>query len=270
MNNHSDSWRILPDGDDKCIWMAAGVVRYKLCDREFECDDCPFDRELRRTTSSNDSPSHSPIGEMIASERSNDDPESLALFDHLKSIPIRSDYLYSSNHIWARHDDASGMTLGLDAFAVRILPRRHSFILPQVSTSVRRGEPIAWIQAATDTLTFYSPIDCTITAINDRVIESPSICRESPYDEGWLLHISAGDGKSKLDFMESERYAKQMQSDLLRFRTACFKALKRDRTGLGPLLNDGGVAVQDMAEALGWTRYITLIAPFFRLTIHRS
>ena len=32
---------------EQCVWMQAGVVGYKLCDREFDCDRCPFDAALR-------------------------------------------------------------------------------------------------------------------------------------------------------------------------------------------------------------------------------
>lgn len=32
---------------ERCVWMQAGVVGYKLCDREFDCDLCPFDAALR-------------------------------------------------------------------------------------------------------------------------------------------------------------------------------------------------------------------------------
>lgn len=32
--------------EQQCVWMQAGVVGYKLCDREFDCDRCPFDAAL--------------------------------------------------------------------------------------------------------------------------------------------------------------------------------------------------------------------------------
>lgn len=31
---------------EQCVWMQACVVGYKLCDREFDCDRCPFDAAL--------------------------------------------------------------------------------------------------------------------------------------------------------------------------------------------------------------------------------
>ncbi|HEX6865334.1 MAG TPA: hypothetical protein VF414_21075 [Thermoanaerobaculia bacterium] len=30
-----------------CVWMSAGLVAFKLCDREGECEGCPFDRAMR-------------------------------------------------------------------------------------------------------------------------------------------------------------------------------------------------------------------------------
>jgi hypothetical protein len=39
---------LLPQGALPCVWMAAGLVAYKLCDRDLDCDGCPFDRAFRR------------------------------------------------------------------------------------------------------------------------------------------------------------------------------------------------------------------------------
>lgn len=30
-----------------CVWMSAGLVAFKLCDREGECEGCPFDRAMQ-------------------------------------------------------------------------------------------------------------------------------------------------------------------------------------------------------------------------------
>ncbi len=34
--------------DQACVWMTAGVIRFWLCDRGFDCENCPLDRALRR------------------------------------------------------------------------------------------------------------------------------------------------------------------------------------------------------------------------------
>lgn len=42
-----EKMRLVPRGEKKCIWMAAGVLSYKLCNRGFNCDACPLDMVLQ-------------------------------------------------------------------------------------------------------------------------------------------------------------------------------------------------------------------------------
>lgn len=30
-----------------CVWMEAGVIRFWLCNRDFDCERCPLDAALR-------------------------------------------------------------------------------------------------------------------------------------------------------------------------------------------------------------------------------
>ena len=41
------SYREAVVGPARCVWMLAGVVSYRLCNRAFDCDHCPLDRALR-------------------------------------------------------------------------------------------------------------------------------------------------------------------------------------------------------------------------------
>lgn len=38
--------KVIPVGERKCIWMEAGVVSYKLCTNQFQCNTCQFDRAM--------------------------------------------------------------------------------------------------------------------------------------------------------------------------------------------------------------------------------
>lgn len=33
--------------EQRCVWMAAGILSYQLCEREFDCDQCPLDKAMR-------------------------------------------------------------------------------------------------------------------------------------------------------------------------------------------------------------------------------
>lgn len=34
------------ESKNRCIWMDAGVLRFKLCDSDFDCLSCEFDRTM--------------------------------------------------------------------------------------------------------------------------------------------------------------------------------------------------------------------------------
>ena len=46
-------FKAVPNGEDKCIWMEAGVIDYKLCNNSYNCHTCPFDRAMKVTADKN-------------------------------------------------------------------------------------------------------------------------------------------------------------------------------------------------------------------------
>jgi glycine cleavage system H lipoate-binding protein len=40
--------KMVPEGENKCIWMEAGVVSYKLCNNQYNCMSCNFDQGMAR------------------------------------------------------------------------------------------------------------------------------------------------------------------------------------------------------------------------------
>ncbi|MBN2126060.1 MAG: glycine cleavage system protein H [Deltaproteobacteria bacterium] len=34
--------------EQECIWMRAGIINFRLCDRDFDCYNCPFDENMKR------------------------------------------------------------------------------------------------------------------------------------------------------------------------------------------------------------------------------
>jgi glycine cleavage system H lipoate-binding protein len=43
--------KIIPKDEKRCIWMDAGVVSYKLCPNNYNCNDCPFDAAMMKRIS---------------------------------------------------------------------------------------------------------------------------------------------------------------------------------------------------------------------------
>jgi glycine cleavage system H lipoate-binding protein len=47
------SFKTVPNGEEQCIWMEAGVIDYKLCNNYFNCHTCSFDKAMKETADKN-------------------------------------------------------------------------------------------------------------------------------------------------------------------------------------------------------------------------
>ena len=99
---------VLPDSARPCLWMSAGLLTYRLCDRDFDCERCPLDAALRR-------------GDLLGSR----DHEALLAPNHDPS-DFPEDRRYTAGHSWVQvvdGQDGGRLRFGLDTFAAAIIGR---------------------------------------------------------------------------------------------------------------------------------------------------
>jgi glycine cleavage system H lipoate-binding protein len=46
-------FKTVPQGEEQCIWMEAGVIDYKLCNNYYNCHTCSFDKAMKTTAEKN-------------------------------------------------------------------------------------------------------------------------------------------------------------------------------------------------------------------------
>jgi len=102
-----------------------------------------------------------------------------------------------------------------------------------------------------------SPIEGTVTAINEAVMNDPELARKDPYGEGWLLTVQAPDAKIN--------FRNLMGGTLARLWTeaAALKLHSRMPMAVGALAQDGGVAVDDLTAHMPDEDWATLTKEFF-------
>ncbi|KPJ86750.1 MAG: hypothetical protein AMS18_15280 [Gemmatimonas sp. SG8_17] len=161
--------RLIPDSALPCVWMTAGLVAYKLCDREYDCENCPFDAALCGPTSNLQ-------GSTFASHRQG-------------KWEFRNDRQYHPSHGWAKQIDGTRVRVGLDAFAGRLLDRITSVVLPPIRSRILRGRPACWVIDDSELLPVRAPVSGTVLHTNGTVQHNPSLVAQSPYDDGWLLDV---------------------------------------------------------------------------------
>jgi glycine cleavage system H lipoate-binding protein len=164
---------------------------------------------------------------------------------------------YHTGHTWALSESRELVRVGLDDFASKLVGKIDSITLPQRGRWVRQGQKIWTIFRDGKSVDMVSPIEGTVTAINEAVMKDPELARKDPYGEGWLLTVQAPD--SKINFRNL------MGGTLARLWTEASALQLRNRMPAlaGALAQDGGEAVDDLTAHMPGEDWATVTKEFF-------
>lgn len=234
----------------ECEWMQAGVVAYKLCDRQFDCEHCPFDLAIRD-------------GGHFAAEKSK---ETFAAFMHspfaasaleradhssLDACKINDSVFYHPGHVWARVEDEGRVRVGLDDFGQRLAGRIYAVKLPAHGTQAEAGAACWSISQQVGDTALLAPVPGIIQEINPKLAERPSLINRDPYGDGWAFVIQPTLLEQSLKTLYyGERAARWFSESTAHLHTevnALFAAVPPD---IGTTMTDGGLLVEDLHRLL--------------------
>ncbi|HME34635.1 MAG TPA: glycine cleavage system protein H [Candidatus Sulfotelmatobacter sp.] len=164
---------------------------------------------------------------------------------------------YHTGHTWALSESSDLVRVGLDDFASKLVGKIDSIALPQRGRWVRQGQKIWTIFRDGKSVDMVSPIEGTVTAINEGVMKDPELARKDPYGEGWLLTVQAPDAKIN--------FRNLMGGTLARLWTEASSLQLRNRMPMlaGALAQDGGEAVDDLTAHMPGEDWATVTKEFF-------
>ena len=120
--------------------------------------------------------------------------------------------LCSKSHEYVKEENGSLYTIGLTDYAVEQLGDIVFIELPEIDTEFSKGEVFATVESVKAASEIYMPVGGKIVQINERLVESPEILNESPYDEGWLIKIEANDFHADSgDLLEYSDYKDELE-----------------------------------------------------------
>src|ERR1700733_11021045 len=164
---------------------------------------------------------------------------------------------YHAGHTWALSESQELVRVGMDDFASKLVGKIESIALPQRGRWVRQGQKIWTIFRDGKSVDMVSPIEGTVTDINEAVMQNPELARKDPYGEGWLVTVQAPD--SKINFRNL------LGGTLARLWTESSALQLRNKVPMlaGALAQDGGVAVDDLTAHVPDEDWATLTKEFF-------
>lgn len=296
--------RVIPEGELNCIWMEAGLVSYKLCDRSYECESCPFDQVMRMQSRPAPSPAveqTKDAKETKPGKKTYTSHETLVnlisdLFSPPLSVPLPGDRLYSRNHVWMKRVEENLYRVGIDHYAAYFLEDIQSIILPQAETVSSRNNPCAWILCEDGTIAVRSPLNGKTVRSNSKLKDSVYLVNKDPYDSGWVSEVaisvgSCGEEQNSLPKdccdaagMESlcSSQFQQLKQDLIsdfyrkrrvpaehsrQFLQDIIANFDRKLPPLGVTLRDGGMRPRNLKDVLDSETFVSFLQKLLSIKI---
>lgn len=103
---------------------------------------------------------------------------------------MSAELLYSKDHEWVRVESDGVAVIGVTDYAAEQLGDVVYVDLPEVDGEITAGTEMGEIESTKSVSDLFSPINGTVTEINDAVVDTPELVNSSPFDEGWLIKVS--------------------------------------------------------------------------------
>lgn len=257
---------MIPNGEIRCVWMDAGVVDFKLCDLQLRCEGCPFDAQIRRQLRSGEGAGQSASSKPEPTTVSAVSLEAIAerkiseLISPFERPELPANRFFTPNHLWFRSGGSQTFTVGMDHIALRVLGPVCGVAFPTIPASVPAHSPCAWVVHELGTVALKSPVNCTITRVNDALKDEPHLVNQSPYTKGWIFRMRS-DGRQSLylQFLSREDATElyRKQADLL--KADLLQLIKKKHPALGTTMYDGGELLENLEDIVGRTSYFEAV-----------
>ena len=175
----------------------------------------------------------------------------------VSGFQVPANLLFHPGHTWALGESANLVRVGLDDFATKLAGKIDRIALPERGRWVRQGQKIWTLFRDGKAVDMVSPIEGSVTEINEAAIRDPQLARKDPYGEGWLVKLESPDAKTNFRNLLSGTLARlwtQNSAQRLRNLTPAMA---------GALAQDGGIAMESVTAHLPNEDWEKLSKEFF-------
>ncbi len=111
---------------------------------------------------------------------------------------------FTKEHEWIGPDG----TVGISDHAQHELGDVVFVELPKLSGTLKKGQEMGVLESVKSVSSIYSPVDGTVSKINEKLSEDPDLVNKEPYGQGWIAVISMSDKKQLDGLMDYTEYMK--------------------------------------------------------------
>ena len=278
------------EGKKSCIWMEAGVIDFKICNRDFDCTNCEFDQAMAKAASHR--LAHWKGAEPPQGRKTRGAPLEFKMRQHFQGqkkcrlmhtrhchecsfdelleeqfdfflaperpkvqeilgITVPTSNFLHRGHTWVALENAGRVRIGLDDFSQKVLGPPDKIKLPRRGAEIYTDKVALTLSRQGKKAPVLAPLTGIIEAVNPQVRQNPGLVHDDPYGAGWLFVVSPSNLKPDLEKMLFG------QCNISWIDHESQRLLGMLESSAGVTLPSGGSIIDDVFGAypeLGWER----------------
>jgi hypothetical protein len=236
-NNKNETKKVFEDL--KCIWMSSAVVEYKLCDKDFDCENCQFDKVIRNLAV--DSRQQSSTGETPVSMLD-------SLMKKIQNQIYEPKNIYLRSQLIVKHLFADTYYLGINPAILLFLDNINSVKDPGRQGYILKNQALFRVEGEWGYITFTSPMNFTL-------LDKLNFSAEDILSNKWFAIISIDQSEIEPARITRDDWYNNQISSLNLLSEYKLKTPK-----IGATLMDGGIPVKNLNRLLGNSEYLKIIS----------
>ncbi|MFI5280033.1 MAG: hypothetical protein ACHQU1_06040 [Gemmatimonadales bacterium] len=248
-----------------CVWVSAGVLSYRPCDREYECEGCPLFQALRGGGAGavrGDGTESAP-----ASSHGAQDPVGRYLEALGAGCTLHLDRAYSAEGLWLQSATSGEVEVGLDDYTLRLLQPVDSVVLPRAGVWLSHRAPCAWVNRGRLAIALSCPVAGEVLEVHSRPVLTPPLNGAAAEPRWWFRLRTHEPVAEAPGLYRNEALLTWFLGRVRAVRGQLGAAMKPQPGMAGPCLNDGGIPTQDLEMVLGQGRFEALVGMLFPLNV---
>mmetsp|Transcript_26549 Transcript_26549/g.47236 ORF Transcript_26549/g.47236 Transcript_26549/m.47236 type:complete len:165 (-) Transcript_26549:218-712(-) len=123
---------------------------------------------------------------------------------------VAEGFKYATSHEYV-NVEGDVATVGISDFAQAELGDVVYVELPDVGSTVTKGEGFGVVESVKAASDVYAPVSGEVIATNDSLADDPSKVNSDSFGEGWLMKVKMSDSGEVDSLLDSAAYAKQCE-----------------------------------------------------------
>jgi glycine cleavage system H protein len=240
---------------NRCIWMTAGVISFKLCPLDYDCEHCDFDEAMRSQVRSKHRRSkvkrdRSRVSAGQESPRASNVDSKKPLFFTFSAGEVDKGLYLDPTHLWLRRVEGQTWKVGIDKLLAYVLPPAEEMELYGLDTKLLENQLFGKVHTQAGTVPLAAPLSGRLVERNPRLSGHPELVQQDPHGEGWLIMIASSRDDSDLKKYYTGASSRRFLGEEAQHLRFLLKHRGIEVDSIGDTLPDGGAHIKYLNQVL--------------------